>query len=143
MATQRRSGGVIKVTTPNVKEFGVRKSVLRSIEHIFNEPLVDRMFEDGSIPSSKLSGGGGSTLLIIETSTSNTTMSNNADVHICNGTIDYQVTLPTGITGKLIRIINKNTAIITLSGSINSTTATDTLLSGESIELIYDGSEWL
>lgn len=35
------------------------RNVLGSVENLFNEEMVERVFEDGSIPSSKVIGGGG------------------------------------------------------------------------------------
>lgn len=82
---------------------------------------------------------------LIETSTTTATMSDTVDVHICNGSSNYILTLPTHVSGKEIRIINKNTGIITLSptsGTIKGE-STQVLYEWESLILLSDGTDWI
>lgn len=81
----------------------------------------------------------------LETSTTTATMSDGIEVHICNGTSDYTLTLPEHVSGKEIIITNSNTGVVTLSptsGRIKGS-ITKTLNQWESLILISDGSDWL
>jgi len=82
---------------------------------------------------------------LYETSTTTATMSDAKDVHICNGSSNYVLTLPTHAGGKDIRIINKNTGAVTLtptSGTIKGG-ATVILYEWESLILMSDGVDWV
>ena len=80
----------------------------------------------------------------LETSTTTASVGD-VEVHICNGSSDYVLTLPAHESGRELRIINKNTGIVTLtptSGTIKGS-ATETLYEWESVILISDGSSWI
>ena len=80
----------------------------------------------------------------LETSTTTASVGD-VEVHICNGSSDYVLTLPAHESGRELRIINKNTGVATLtptSGTIKGS-ATEALNQWESIILISDGSSWI
>jgi len=80
----------------------------------------------------------------LETSTTTASVGD-VEVHICNGSSDYVLTLPAHESGRELRIINKNTGVATLtptSGTIKGS-ATEVLNQWESIILISDGTNWL
>ena len=56
MATQKRAGGIVKNTVPLADRV---RNVLQSVENLFDLEMVNRVFEDASIPDSKLVSGGG------------------------------------------------------------------------------------
>ena len=80
----------------------------------------------------------------LETSTTTASVGD-VEVHICNGSSDYVLTLPAHESGRELRIINKNTGVATLtptSGTIKGS-ATEALNQWESIILISDGTDWI
>jgi len=80
----------------------------------------------------------------LETSTTTASVGD-VEVHICNGSSDYVLTLPAHESGRELRIINKNTGVATLtptSGTIKGS-ATEVLNQWESIILISDGTDWI
>lgn len=66
-------------------------------------------------------------------------------VHICDSSSAFTLTVTDGTqNGEVIKIVNRGTGTVTLSGNISNITAISQLLEGESIELIWDNtdSEW-
>ena len=60
MANVKTGGGIVKTSLPLANQQGTR-DIPNSVENLFNLAMVERVFEDASIPDSKLvSGGGGS-----------------------------------------------------------------------------------
>jgi len=74
-----------------------------------------------------------------------TDTTDNVYLHICDKADGFTLTIPDGADdGEEIKIINKGVGTITLSGKINLTTATNSLLTGEKIILNWDtiDDEW-
>jgi len=79
-----------------------------------------------------------------ETSTTTATMSDTVELHECNGTSAYTLTLPTHKAKKRITISNINTGLVTLSptsGNISGA-STQELDQYESLTLKSDGTDW-
>lgn len=79
-----------------------------------------------------------------ETSTTTASVSDNVEIHICNGASGYTLTLPTHSSGKTIVISNINIGTVTLSptsGTIAGN-ATQVLYQYECLVLISDGTNW-
>ena len=72
-------------------------------------------------------------------------MSDNVNVHVCDGASDYTLTLPTHKRWKEIRIQNRNSGVVTLSptsGTIKGE-STQFIAEQESLILLSDGTDWL
>lgn len=80
----------------------------------------------------------------VETLTRTAIMSDSAEEYECNSTTPYTLTMPTGVHGKVISIVNIGTGLVTLSGSINEDTALRTIALGESCIYKYSStnSKW-
>jgi len=84
----------------------------------------------------------------LDSSTGTDTVGTEA-VHVCNSASGYVLTLPAHISGRQVRIINKNTGVVTLSpmgaptGGTIKGSATETLNQWESLILISDGTDWV
>ena len=79
-----------------------------------------------------------------ETSTTTATVADTVEIHECNGTSDYVVTLPTHEADKVVTISNKNTGVATLtptSGTIFGS-STELLYQYESFVIKSDGTNW-
>ena len=79
-----------------------------------------------------------------ETSTGTATVSDTVEVHFCNSATDYVLTLPAQSDGKQVRIINKNTGVVTLtpvSGTIGGET-TQLLYQDEVFVATSDNTNW-
>jgi len=66
-------------------------------------------------------------------------------LNVCDSASDFTLTVTDGATdGEEIKIVNRGTGTVTLSGKISSITATSVLYSGETISLYWDTSddEW-
>ena len=150
MATQKRSGGIIKIGVPKANEQGTRR-VPQAIEDIFNQPLVDRMFEDGSIPNSKLSGSGGSDLAVEVISGSSVTLDSSDYTILCDcSSNNITVNLPTvvGNSGLIYNIkkIDNTTNIVTIdpfgSQTIDDETTMIIDIQWDSVTIQCNGTNW-
>lgn len=80
-----------------------------------------------------------------ETSTGTGTMADTVEIHICNGSSAYALTLPAHKTDKHFTITNMNTGVVTLtpvSGTILGET-TITLSQWESVDLLDDNTNYI
>jgi len=77
-----------------------------------------------------------------ETSTSTATMSDTVEVHFCDSTTPYSLTLPTNEAGKEIKVINKNTGLVTLIGDLIMGETSQALNQYDTIILVGDGTNW-
>lgn len=80
----------------------------------------------------------------METSTGTASVGD-VEIHICNSSSDYVLTLPAHEAGREIRIINRNTGVVTItptSGTVKGET-TALLYEWESLILLSEGSHWV
>lgn len=64
---------------------------------------------------------------------------NSAYLHVCDSVTAFTLTITDGnLDGESIKIVNRGVGKVTLSGNINTVTAVDSLIEGESIELVWD-----
>jgi len=79
-----------------------------------------------------------------ETSTTTATMSDDVELHECNGSSNYVLTLPAHKADKIVTVTNINTGIVTLtptSGTIFGE-ATELLYQYEALVIKSDGTNW-
>lgn len=117
MATEKVSGGVVKNTVPIAAKV---RNVNQAIIDIFNQALVDRMFEEGSIPNSKLSNIGVELPITVVTAANNT-LDNTQYTILCDcSSNDINLDLPTviGNVGLVYNIkkIDSTNNIVTVDG---------------------------
>ena len=77
-------------------------------------------------------------------STGTTTIADNVDVHFCESSASYVVTLPNQLGGKQIRIVNRGTGMIQIvpqSGSIGASSLQEINYT-DNVLLTSDGSNW-
>jgi len=87
---------------------------------------------------------GGERIKSTETSTTTATMSDDVEIHFCNGSSDYTLTLPTHVAGKEIKIIGTNSGAVTISPTSGTVIgeSSQVLIENETMILVSDGTNW-
>lgn len=124
------------------KEMGSNKLYIHNSDSV--NPLIYGEFDNSYL---KVNGDLQITnrLIISKSIYTGTDTTDDVYLNVCDSASDFTLTVTDGATdGEEIKIVNRGTGTVTLSGKISSITATSVLYSGETISLYWDTSddEW-
>lgn len=150
MAVGKMGGGAIKIGVPLANDV---RNISQSVENLFNQSMVDRVFEDASIPDNKLTTSFSPKNKTIRTVgiDDNLELDDNGSMILVTGEAEISLpdNFPEGFQVKIIRYtsadvsITSDTSVIYLSSGSNPIGASTLNILTESDIINIGSDEWL